>query len=390
MRFFDKQALDRRAFLAGLGCSAAAAPFATPVALAQAPGENRLVVVVLRGAMDGLAAVEPYGDRALSDLRPDLALGGDRLIDVDGRFGLHPSLSPIGDWVARGELAAVHAVSTPYRDGRSHFDGQDLLETGGARLGGAGDGWLNRALARMDGARLETAIAIGREHMLILDGAAPALSWAPESRLSLGEDARGLLDALYAGDPLFAAAYADAAMLGELGAGGADAREARGPAGLARFAAEMLSGAARIAAFSITGWDTHRAQTRTIERPLAGLAEALIALRDGLGGHWERTLVLAITEFGRTARANGVGGTDHGTGGAALLAGGALAGGRVFGRWPGLDAGDLYEDRDLAPTDDVRRYAGHALRGLFGLSTAAIENEVFPGASLGDDPGFLA
>ena len=428
--------LTRRALLRGgltLGCSAAAFPLATRVTFAAAPGDNRLVVIVLRGALDGLAAVAPYGDRAYAGLRPSLAVHpDDGAVDLDGRFALHPRLAPLAPLWARGELAAVHAVSTPYRDKRSHFDGQDVLENGGGasdgRLTEGRDGWLNRALAHLPGARAETAIAVGRESMLLLDGDNPALSWAPTSDLGLSPQTYDLLERISARDPLFAAAVAEAAeidaRLDEMratpsrdelraearemrtgrGAGGvadledeADAMRADPPArridaaSLAALSAEMLKGESRIAAFSLGGFDTHRRQHAAIRRPMAQLAEAITTLKAGLGPEiWGRTAVMCVTEFGRTARENGSGGTDHGTAGAMLYAGGALARARVGGRWPGVGPGELYQDRDLMPTEDLRRHAAWTLRGLFGLPKDALERDVFPGVALGEDPRTLA
>lgn len=377
--------LSRRALLRGgltLGCSAAAFPLATRVTFASAPGDNRLVVIVLRGALDGLAAICPYADPELRRLRPTLALHpDDGAPDLDGRFALHPALAPLLPFWQRGELAVAHAVSTPYRDRRSHFDGQDALENGApgadGRLTPGRDGWLNRALAHLPGARAQTAVAVGRERMLLLDGANPALSWSPDADPGLSPQALDLLTRIAAPDPLFAAAAAEAVQLAE-----AQAEPLRADAaGLARLSAEMLRGEARIAAFSLGGFDTHRGQAGAIRRPLDRLAEAVTTLAEGLGPElWSRTAVLAVTEFGRTARENGAAGTDHGTGGAMLFAGGALSGAKVHGDFPGL--ADLLDDRDLRPTEDLRRHAAWALRALFGLDRAALEQDIFPGLDM--------
>ena len=381
--------LSRRAFL-GTACSAAASPLMTPMVFAAAPGENRLVVIVLRGALDGLGIVQPHGDPALRALRPTLAQRpGDGLSDLDGFFGLSDPFNGLMPLWHAGELGFVHAVSTPYRNKRSHFDGQDLLENGGGDPGGSmtrtRDGWLNRALSLIPGAHTETAMAVGREHMLILSGNAPAASWSPTNTLGLIDDDRQLLSMLYAGDPLFAEALTEATMLDE---GKAEGRNESG-ATLAAYAAERLNGPARIAAFSLGGWDTHRRQDNAITRPAKQLTEALTTLKQDLGRNWEQTAVVAITEFGRTARENGSGGTDHGTGGAMLLAGGAIRGGRVFGQWPGLAEGDLYQDRDLMPTDDLRRWAAWPLAAMFGLDRSSLERSVFPGLDLGNNPGMI-
>ncbi|MGR3439037.1 DUF1501 domain-containing protein [Alterinioella nitratireducens] len=389
--------IDRRGVLRGglaLGCSAAASPLMTPVAFAQAPWDNRLVVIVLRGAMDGLDAVRPVGDPDYAALRPTLLQGGAAV--GDGFFALHPALDRLGPMWARGEFGAVHAVSTPYRDKRSHFDGQDILEAGLPGTGRNADGWLNRMLQAVPGLSAETAYAVGRERMLILSGAAAVQRWSPEARLRLTPQGRRLLELVTHDDPLFRDATTRAADLVEAMA----AEEAENPpmAGggrvadhvqLAQFAASRLRGDTRIASFSINGWDTHDRQAADLSKALERLADTLLALETGLGAAWGKTAVLCVTEFGRTARENGTKGTDHGTGGAMLFAGGALRGGRVLADWPGLSEADLYDRRDLMPTRDVRAHAGWVMRGLFGFERGVIEDMVFPGLDMGGDPGLV-
>ena len=386
-------AQTKRDFLKGvlsIGCCAAASPLLTPVTVAAAPGENRLVVIILRGAMDGLGVAAPYGDPDYAALRPKIGRdpeGG--LIDMDGRFGMHPKLAPLAPLWQAGEVSFAHAVSTPYRDKRSHFDGQDILEAGTAGIASADNGWINRALSHMTGTSIDTAYSVGRENMLITTGPNPARSWAPGARLPLGEDERALLQMIYAKDPLFAEAVAAAADL-SLTSGKRKAQGAKEAEVLAKYAAERLNEQARIAAFSIGGWDTHVAQPAALNRPVIRLASAITTLKDKLGGNWSRTLVVAMTEFGRTARENGSKGTDHGTGGAALLAGGALRGGRIYADWPGLGQNDLYKGRDLTPTEDVRHYPAWALHTLFGIEKSAIVRDVFPGLSMGANRRFIA
>ena len=377
---------SRRALLKGLGaaCCFAAHPLVTPVALAQAPGEARLVVIVLRGAMDGLGALAPVGDPGWAALRPDpgpvgAPVGG-------GFFALHPSLAPLRPLFRAGEAGAVHAVSTPYRDKRSHFDGQDILEAGTAPDAPREmrrQGWLNRLIQTMPRAEGRTAFAVGREEMRILSGAAEVAEWAPDTALDLGPQARLLLGRIYAGDPLLAGAAEEAADLAEALSGEGTERGTPPAVALARFAAARLSEESRIAAFSVSGWDTHRRQGLGLAKALGALSEAILELRAGLGPHWQRTAVLAVTEFGRTARINGSGGTDHGTGGAMLTAGGALRGGEVLADWPGLSEAALYEGRDLMPTRDVRAHMGWALHALFGTPLSDIERIVFPGLEMG-------
>jgi uncharacterized protein (DUF1501 family) len=287
-------------------------------------------------------------------------------------------------------MGFVQAVSTPYRDRRSHFDGQDILEAGtpGLPPASARDGWLNRMLAAVPGVTGETAWAVGLEEMLVLSGAAPVARWAPEARLSLTPATRRLIEVVQHDDPLFrTATEAALGTIDDLDGTGAGA----GPtyARIAGFVAERLRAEARIAAFSLGGWDTHAGQAAGLNRALGRLADVIVQLRDGLGPVWGQTAVLCLTEFGRTARENGSGGTDHGTGGAALLAGGAVRGGRVAGDWPGLSDGALYAGRDLMPTRDVRAHAAWVIAALAGLDRATLEGAVFPGLDMGGDPGLI-
>ncbi len=390
--------LSRRKFMiqsALLGCSAAASPLLTPVTLAAAPGDNRLVVIILRGAMDGLDVVQPYGDANFARFRPTLGVGDAAgAQDLDGYFALNAGLAPLMPLWRAKELGFVQAVSTPYRDKRSHFDGQDLLETGSNSRDAAPQngrsGWLNRALALLPDARAETAFSVGRARMLLLDGEMPFSAWSPDSDLSLSTQSQALLAQIYANDPLFAESVEMAIELADK----TEPMQQGGRAGQARalagFAAARLNEETRIASFSIGGWDTHGGQKRSLPRALGQLSEAILALKSGLGRNWQQTTVLAITEFGRTVAENGTGGTDHGTGGAMVMAGGAINGGKVFGQWPGLGEADLYQGRDLEPTADVRRYLGWALRDLFGMQASALGSTVFPGLDMGDNVGIIA
>ncbi len=378
--------LSRRAFLARstiAGCSLAASPLVTPVSFAAAPWETRLVVIILRGGMDGLAVVQPHGAPEYAGLRPDRQAGP----DLDGFFALHPALAPLMGLWARGDLGFVHAVSTPYRDKRSHFDGQDLLEAGTVTLEGVRDGWLNRMLGQMTGVQARTAFAVGRGEMKVLAGPAPVADWTPDAKLTISPQAMRLAELVMQDDPAFHAALSEAAMLSQTRG---TRTKGKPHQKIAAFVAEQLRGDTRVASFSINGWDTHSAQQRALNGALGRLSDAILTLRDGVGAAiWERTAIVAMTEFGRTARLNGTGGTDHGTGGAMVLAGGAIRGGRVLGDWPGLDEADLYGRRDLMPTGDVRAPAAWLMRGLAGLERSALERVVFPGLDMGRDPGLL-
>lgn len=384
--------MDRRQFLTrglALGCSAAASPLLTPVVLAAAPWDTRLVVIVLRGAMDGLDAIQPVGDPAFRGLRPTLAGAGGVLALTD-YWGLHPGLAPLMPLWRAGQMGAVQAVSTPYRDRRSHFDGQDILEAGTIGVDGEArrDGWLNRLLTLAPGVTGQTAYAVGREQMLILTGQAPVSRWSPEARLSLSPQARQLLDVVQHDDPLFRDALNQALDIVD-GLDGEDATTGAGHLRLAAFVAARLREDSRIASFSLSGWDTHGQQAAGLGRALGRLSDVILALQSGLGPVWDRTALLCLTEFGRTARENGTGGTDHGTGGALLYAGGALRGGQVAGDWPGLADAALYAGRDLMPTRDVRAHAAWVLQALTGLPRSALEGTVFPGLDIGTNPGLI-
>ena len=391
--------LSRRSFLARsalIGCSAAASPLFTPISLASAPWDDRLVVIVLRGAMDGLDVVQPYGDPAYASARGAMAGGPQNgAVDLDGFFAMHPVLEPLAPMWSAGELGFMHAVSTPYRDKRSHFDGQDILEAGTDGLsGGVREGWLNRLLGEIKGVEARTAFAIGHGEMKVLEGPQPVADWSPDVDLALSPQAMQLADRIMQDDPAFHAALAEALMLANdeepmMGGNGKGKDKTRAYVQVAEFAAEQLRGDTRIAAFSINGWDTHGRQEKVIVPALQRLAGTLTTLKEKLGPVWSKTAVVAMTEFGRTVRINGTGGTDHGTGGAMLLAGGAVRGGKVYGQWPGLSEEALYQRRDLMPTDDVRRAAAWILRGMTRVDMPELERVVFPGLDASSDLALL-
>jgi uncharacterized protein (DUF1501 family) len=384
----------RRRILAGLG--AAAGLVALPrIAFAAAPTDHRLVVVILRGALDGLAAVPPWRDPYYAEQRGSLALeppGPAGVLDLDGYFGLHPALAPLHDFYRKGELIALHAVATPYRE-RSHFDGQDLLENGSLRPRGARDGWLNRALAEFDGSR-RLGLAVGQTVPLMLNGGVPVATWAPSRLPDPAPDFVARVAALWRDDTLLGPALAEGlraqAMSQEvLGPERDAAMMPGGGRALAPYAGavgKLLAAAdgPRVAVFEVGGWDTHAQQGRLTGRlaaALDNLGRGLAALAQGLGGEWRRTAVIAISEFGRTVAVNGSGGTDHGTAGCALLAGGAVTGGRVLADWPGLAPAKLHEGRDLKPTLDARSLFKGVLRDHLGIDRAALDARVFPASA---------
>jgi len=349
--------------------------------------------------LTGLAATRNYSFKFRQNMTepgPKTVLGrtygteeGMRAIrKVLNDLALHPALASLMPLWHAQELGFVHAVSTPYRHKRSHFDGQDLLEAGtDALAGGVRDGWLNRMLQEVPDIRADTAHAIGNSDIRVLDAAAPVADWAPEANLGLSPQALRLAELVIEDDPALHAALAEAEMLSVTASG--QSPQGRAHNKIAQFAASRLRGDARVAAFSLGGWDTHRRQDRALPRSLTALADTLLTLKSGLGPVWDKTAVVAMTEFGRTARENGTGGTDHGTAGLMIMAGGAVRGGRVYGRWPGLGSADLYDERDLMPTDDVRAPVAWIMRGMAGLSPATFEARVFPGLEMGSGANLL-
>ena len=366
--------LDRRSFLAG----AAALLVAPRVVFAQAATERRFVFVLQRGAADGLNTVIPYADPAYAALRGPLAIDAAGAIRLDGSFALHPALVQFGALHAAGEALFVHAVASPYRD-RSHFDGQNVLESGGTAPYQLRDGWLNRLVALLPH-RGEQAIALAPTVPLALRGAAEVTSYAPSALPAAGDDLMLRVQQLYAADAQLHALWS--AAMQTRGMAGADAAEGKrqDPGALGRMAARFLAEPAgpRIAMIETNGWDTHSNQNARLNAQLRGLDAVVGALKQGLGATWQQTVVLVATEFGRTAAANGTGGTDHGTGSAALLAGGALQGGRVIADWPGLASAALYEGRDLRPTLGLDALIATVAAETFGLGHEQVARTLFP------------
>jgi uncharacterized protein (DUF1501 family) len=385
----NRMLLPRRAAL--LGLTSVLTLGRTSLAVAHAPTEKRFVVVLLRGAMDGMSAVVPYGDPYLMTLRPELVPpqpGQENgLLDLGGMFGMHPALARSHAMYKANELLVVHAVAGNYR-ARSHFEAQDCLESGADHR--LSSGWLNRAAAALpasDADALSPAIAIGASVPLLLRGTQPVANWAPHGFAEPQPTLYQAILSLNQGDPVTGPAIAVG--LRDRGFGNQVMGGSQEPAKIARrFAFPALADAAgamlrtpdgpRIAALELGGWDTHTGQNNRMGPVLTPLDEGLDALRLALGDAWRQTVVLVITEFGRTARMNGTKGTDHGTGTAAFVAGGATSGGRVIANWPGLARDKLLDDRDLAPTTDVRSVAKGILADHLGLGQAAL-NAVFPG-----------
>jgi len=352
---------------------------------------NKLVVVIARGAMDGLSVTVPYGDANYVPLRGGLAIPApgeaNGALALGEGFGLHPALASLHDLYGAGQMRFAPAVALPVRI-RSHFDAQDVLENGGEGLRQQSDGWLNRAITAAGGASLK-GLSIGAQTPLILHGDAPVSSWAPGGQVRGGDRIASLLQDLYVEDPMLGQNLARGLATEELvGQGqtmdGDGARVRRNDVlGLGRAVARLMNGdeGADIVAVSLDGWDTHAGQKAQLQMRLTGLDQLVTGLKDGLGETWSRTVVVVATEFGRTARANGTQGTDHGTGSSLLLAGGAIKRGGPIGDWPTLADNRLFENRDLAPTMDIRSVFKGVLRDHMGVDRAALDARVFPGSA---------
>ena len=352
-------------------------PWAAPASrVADAPTERLVIVVLLRGALDGLAAVVPYGDPALASAcarassRPSPGQPENGLLDLGGFYGLNPALAGLHGLYQAGELLPVHAVAGPYRS-RSHFDAQDYLESGGEQR--MTSGWLNRAVAALPGRRSNDALAIGLSVPLMLRGPAQVGTYAPTGFPALAPDLYARIADLAHEDPLIGPVVLeglkDRGFSAGVLAGMSQTGDRNAVAALAGAAGRMLAApnGPRVAALEGGGWDTHASQMQRLTFPLSQLDAGMVALKQALGPVWDQTAVLILTEFGRTARVNGTNGTDHGTAGVAFVAGGAIAGGRVAGTWPGLAEGKLFENRDLAPTMDLRAVAMGLLTEHMGL-----------------------
>ena len=392
----------RRGFLLG-GVAFTAWAAIPKVAIAAGPRDPRFLAVVLRGGLDGLAAVAPVGDPAYEAVRDTFAMpleGPRAATPLDGFFALNSRLPTLAELYSRGEALFVHAVHTPYRS-RSHFEAQDVLENGTTSAAHFKDGWLGRAIRHLpaDSAiARHGAFAAAPSTPLVMRGASDVVSWLPPGFPSASADTRARLLSLYEHtDPVLAKAMAEGLALEqvagteaevaeavEAGMMGMDARGADRQAIAAATAAARTMAqddGPRIGFLDMTGFDTHRGQ-RVVDgrlgRTLDRLDKSVDALRRGLGDAWKDTVVAVTTEFGRTVRMNGSNGTDHGTATVAMLLGGAVAGGRVVADWPGLSTRALHEGRDLAPTSDLRAVLKGTLRDHLGVERRALGDTVFP------------
>jgi uncharacterized protein (DUF1501 family) len=375
--------LTRRNFLKGLTYAGCCTILSWPQLLwASVPTEQRLLVVVLRGAMDGLGAIPAIGDRDYQASRGNLAFKDNGLLQLDGFFAMNAALGPFHDLYQNKELVILHATATPYRE-RSHFDAQDLLENGSTKPHYLKTGWLGRTVDTMGGT--VHSLAIGPNVPLLLQGTQLADSWSPSLLPEVDQDFLTRVAFMYQADPLLSKTAKELlsgidsqqqAMEGEKSRNQQFVQMMETTAGFM-----TQPNGARIASIDLDGWDTHSGQgldNGRLGQALKNLSEGVVAFKKGMGSLWSQTTVLVITEFGRTVMANGSGGTDHGTGGAAFMAGGNVIGGRMIGDWPGLAKQNLYQGRDLYPTNDLRSLMKAVLRDHLKLHDDQIEENIFP------------
>jgi uncharacterized protein (DUF1501 family) len=368
--------IHRRQFLRFAAVGTGAMLVSPRILFANVATDRRFVFVIQRGAADGLNTVVPHADPAYAKLRGDLAIDPSSALKLDGTFALHPSLIGLSGLYSAQEALFVHAVASTYRE-RSHFDGQNVLETGGSGPYQIKDGWLNRLVGLLPKSKAE-AIAFAPTIPPALRGAAKVTSYAPSPLPEAPDDLLMRVGRLYEADadlhPLWSAAM-EARGLVE------DARARQDPASVGRTAASFLGrvDGPRIAMIETGGWDTHSGQSNRLANQLKALDTIIGALRQGLGDVWRQTTVLVATEFGRTVAANGTGGTDHGTASAAMVLGGAVKGGKVLADWPGLGENALYEGRDLLPTLDLDALITTVAAESLQLDPELTMRTLFPG-----------
>jgi uncharacterized protein (DUF1501 family) len=370
--------LHRRTFLG------AATLLATPrILFAQADTERRFVFIIQRGAADGLNTLIPYAEPAYARVRGALAIDPAEALKLDGTFALHPSLAKLHELYTNGQASFFHAVASSYRD-RSHFDGQNVLETGGSLPYQLKDGWMNRLVAVLPRSG-KSPIAFSPAVPLALRGAVDVTTYGPSSLPQANEDLLMRVEQMYARDAQLHALWSSALEARGMAEGMGGGASRQGAAATGRMAAGFLARAdgPRIAMIETGGWDTHSGQNARLANQLRGLDGLLAGLQEGLGAAWSQTVVLVATEFGRTVAANGTGGTDHGTGAAAMLVGGAVRGGRIVADWPGLAPANLHEGRDLRPTLGLDALVAAASAEAFRLDPERTARVLFPNTARG-------
>ena len=371
--------VSRRHFLSGT-----AALLAAPgIVFAQAATERRFIFVIQRGAADGLNIVVPYADPGYARQRGALTIDPSAAFKLDGTFALHPSLTELAGLYKAGQATFFHAVASPYRD-RSHFDGQNVLETGGSAPYALKDGWMNRLLSAQSRPGKD-AIAFATTMPTAMRGDVSVQSYAPSTLPHASDDLLIRVGQLYGEDAQLHALWSSALDSSAMAAGMAQGAKRQKPEDLGRVAASFLGKkeGPRIVMIETSGWDTHSGQNNRLATQLDNLNSLVAALRQGLGPIWEQTVILVATEFGRTVAANGTGGTDHGTGAAAMLLGGGVQGGRIIADWPGLEPGNLLDGRDLKPTLALDGLIAQTCAEVFRSDPERMKRVLFPGSAKG-------
>ncbi|HET7930484.1 MAG TPA: DUF1501 domain-containing protein [Rhodanobacteraceae bacterium] len=383
--------LTRRQFLGSAAIGTATLLVWPRLTFAATGFDTRFLFVLLRGGLDGLESVPPYGDPGYQAIRGALALSpsADKPAHkLDNVFALHPSFDYAAQLYAQGQFMPVVAAAPPYW-GRSHFQAQNCVENGTAKPDGSQTGWLNRCIASMPGV---DGLACAAVMPLTMRGTAKVETWSPPLPTEVNPVLLQRLQPLYAADPRLASPFAravaqqDDSPVPESGAAmmakdGKPAKKRMGGLPVMMGAAGTFMGKAdgpRVAFVEDDGWDTHANEAAIVTRKIAELDAGLKAFQQASGAMWNRTVLIVATEFGRTAHVNGTGGTDHGTGGSMFLAGGALHGGRVAGQWPGIGRGQLYQDRDVHATTDFRAVFKGVLAAHLGVSESLLGARVFP------------
>ncbi|MDG2521729.1 DUF1501 domain-containing protein [Caulobacter segnis] len=369
------------------------------------PNGKKLIVLVCRGGLDGLSLTPPVGDADYAGLRGGVAYTPEQALKLDGTFGLHPAMSRAHALAQKGQLRIAPAVATPDR-ARSHFEAQDVLETGSEAKYTATSGWLNRTLQALSPERKVEALSVGAVAPLILRGQVQAASWSPGRNADSTARLPTILQDLYKNDPLLGPVFArglQTEAMAQIAMTGLPAPATAQPMeGMAKpdpaamqaaqrqgmAAAEKLgvtvanfmtqAGGPQIVAISLDGFDTHSGQVGQLQQRLNYMDALIGGLTTGLGPAWKDTVIVAATEFGRTARVNGTGGTDHGTASSALVLGGGLKKGGIIGDWPTLQQTALFENRDTRPTLDMRGLFKGVLRDHLGVEQRALDTTVFP------------
>ncbi len=381
--------LSRRSLIAAGATAILTTSLGARMAFARAGTDRRFVFIIQRGAADGLGTLAPMGDPAFASQRGVLAEDFASAPKLDAMFALHPAMTNLAGLYGAKEALFFHAVASPYRD-RSHFDGQNVLETGGTSAYQLKDGWLNRMLTLLPPAEAK-AIAVAATVPMAMRGKVEVSSYAPSALPDASDDLMNRVASLYQDDPQLHAIW-DQATATRMLTSDMAGDNGKNAVATGALAAKLLAPAdgARIAMIETGGWDTHAQQRGRLAAQLKGLDGMIGAIKTGLGPLWANTMVLVATEFGRTVKVNGTGGTDHGTGSMAMLVGGAVAGGRVVCEWPGLGDDRLFEGRDLNPTTGLDTVIASSVAGHFGLAPPQAGQALFPEMKGGKWIGGLA